>query len=877
MNINKSSPPRLADWILRVMARYEDSVSLRGDFEEEFDIIARSEGFPRAWLWCWIQLLKSFPRFVADSLYWRFVMFLNYLKIAWRNMKNDRRYVFIKITSLVVGLTCFLLITFFVRWKLSYDAFHERGDRIYRVVVRGNFNMGKTTMSYIPYPMAEAMAEEFPEAANVVRIHPPSRAWIFNYQDKKFFETGLAADENFLKMFTFPMAKGDAKTALREPMTIVLTESLGKKYFGNEDPFGKTLTIAYNGKYFDHKITGILKDVPNNSHLRFDYIVSLASLLFVNRESRSFESWGNWNGVVYVELTQGADPRALAKKLAPFYEKRAGQKSGDFILQPLKSIHLRSEAFGDAWNSQNYGMNNIYLLSCIAVVILVIAYVNYINLATARASKRMAEIGLRKVVGASRNHLIMQFLAESMLMTLISFGAAFLVALLTFPALSSFIDQSGGMDLFSDKMFLAGLAGLALLVGILAGIFPALVLSSLRPVNALRKSLSIKKKNFNFRNLMVVIQFGIAIILLVGTQVIIRQMRFIQSGNMGYDRDEVLVIDARDPLLQKNLIPLKNRILQNPKILGAASSWNLPSDILAMTGARVQAGTLPGPQNLLRSYYTAVDQNFLDLYGITLLAGRNFSEKNVLESEEAVIINETAAKELGWKDPLGKIYRVDPWAMNGRVIGIVRDFHFQSLHRPVEALTLMFDSGGSLQSRSGYLSLKVNTMDLNRTIASIKAIVESYMPDRPFTYFFLDDAFSEMYKTETKLRVLFRGFSALALFLSCLGLYGLASFTIERRTKEMGIRKVLGASLPGVFFLLTKEFLKWVLLVNLIAWPTAFVFMNKWLQSFAYRIPLGIWTFVTSSAVALMIALLTISFQTVKAGAANPVDSLRYE
>lgn len=872
MNKLRVRPPKVGGWVLKAMARYEDNVSLRGDFDEEFEAIAESEGYPKAWIWYWAHLLKSLPRFIADFLSWRFVMFLNYLKITWRSMKSDKRYVFIKITSLVVGLACFLMITFFVRWKLSYDSFHDRGDRIYRIVVRGNFNMGKTTMSFIPSPMAAAMTNEFPEAANVARVHP-LQDWMFKHHDKRFFETGLAADQNFLKMFTFPLAKGDAGTALREPMTIVLTEGLGKKYFGNEDPVGKTLTIPYYEKPFDFKITGILKDIPKNSHLRFDYIISLASLISLNRESRSFESWGNWNAVVYVELSQGADPPAFAAKLAPFYEKYAGQKSSAFVLQPLKSIHLRSDAFGDAKASQNFGMSNIYLLSCIAVVILVIACVNYINLATARASRRMTEIGLRKVVGASRSQLIKQFLAESVLLTFISFSAAFLAAFLAFPTLSSFIDKSAGMDVFRDAAFLTGLAGLAFLVGILAGIFPALILSSLRPVNALRKSLLIAKRNFNFRNLMVVVQFAIAIILIVGTQVIIRQMRFIQSGNMGYGRDEVLVIDVRDPKLQENFLPLKNRILQNPKILGAASSWNLPSDINPLLGARVQAGTLPAPQNLFSSYYTVVGQNFLDLYGITLLAGRNFSEKNALESEEAVIINETAAKELGWKDPLGKMYQVDWWAKNGRVIGVVKDFHFQSLHRPIEALTLMFNPGGSTR----YLSLKVNTTDLSRTIASIKETVDSYMPDRPFTYFFLDDAFNDMYKTENKLGVLFRGFSALALFLSCLGLYGLASFTIERRTKEVGIRKVLGATLPGVFFLLTKEFLKWALLVNLLAWPTAFVFMNKWLQSFAYRIHLGVETFLFSSVITVAIALLTISFQTVKAGTANPVDSLRYE
>jgi putative ABC transport system permease protein len=800
-------------------------------------------------------------------------MLRNYLKIAVRNLKSHKIYSIITITGLAVGMACFLLITLFVKWELSFDSFHEKGDRIFRVIVkseRGTFNLGKTTMGVLPPAMAVTMKEEFPEVVNSTGVYR-ARNYVFKHKEQRFLETGLLADENFLKMFSFPLARGHAETILQEPLTMVVTEEFRKKIFGDEDPLYKTLTLPHRGKRLDFTVTGVIEDVPKNTHLQFDFLLSMIRGKMLDGETNYDREWRSWDAFVYVELTENADPLEFAEKLPTHYEKHSGkQTTNSFILQPVKSIHLRSDAFIEI--SENYKMSNIYMFSCIAFVILFIACINYINLVTARGTRRSKEIGIRKVVGVQKKQLIRQFLGESVFLSLLSFSAAFLLVIVLFPAFRAFIGRDIEMDLFKDLLFMVESIGLAFLIGIVAGIIPSLFMASFQPVNALKEKYFSSGKRFNVRNLLVVAQFSISIILIAGTLIIVRQMNFIQNRNMGYDREQILVVELRDIKLQDHFPSIKNSILRIPQVLGATFSDSLPNDIVPMLQASVEEGTFPDSGDRFSFYYNVVDQDFLDVYGITLLYGRNFSEKYAREGEESVIINETAARQLGWKEPLGKKYQVNWIAPNGRVIGVIKDFHFQSLRQTIEPLTLLFDTVGN-----SHLSLKLNPTNLKNTIASVKNIIESYKPDFPFTYYFLDDSFNNMYREDKKLGNLFGGFSLLAVFISCLGLFGLASFTVENRTKEVGIRKVLGASLPGIFLLLTREFTKWVALANLIAWPLAYYFMNKWLQNFAYRSDLDVWLFVISGLTALCIAVLTVSFQSLKAATSDPVESLRYE
>ena len=870
--MKRTRPPKIAESILAILSSSK-KIGILGDTEEEYRMILSEKSRFKADMWYVWQIFLPLPFFVRQKIYWSLAMLSNYLKIALRNIKRNKVHSGINILGLATGMACFFLIMFFVRWELSYDSFHEKADRLFRVIVKSNdgtFNLGKTTMGVIPSPMAATMAEEFPEVIRVTRVHR-ARNFLFKYTEKKFVETGLYADPNFLKIFSFPLAKGNAETALREPLTMVVTEELGKKIFGDDDPVGKTLIFPYREKIFDIKVTGILKKIPKNSHLKFDYLISLISWKVLDGEAKYVGRWNNWNAFVYVELDPNTDPDEFADKLPAHLAKHSGQhRTSSFVLQPIKSIHLKSDAFIEI--SENYKMSNIYIFSCIAFVILFIACINYINLVTARASRRSKEIGIRKVVGARRKQLVRQLLGESIVLSFTAFFAAVFLLALFFPAFRAFVDKPMEISIFSDAPFLLEAIGLVFLVGLLAGIFPALYLSSFRPVSALKGIATSSAGKFNLRNVLVIVQFSVSIILIAVTLTIMKQMNYIRSRNMGFDREQVLVIDVRYPKLRDHILNIKSTVLQNTNVLGASLSDNLPTNIVPRITARVEEGTLPDSKDSFGSYYTVVDQDFLDVHGIELLSGRNFSEKFARESEESVIINETAANRLGWKEPIGKMYKTVALAENGRVIGVIKDFHFQSLHHSIQPLTLMF---GPNWCR--YLSLKINSSDIKGTIGFIRETVESFKPDYPFTYFFLDESFDEMYQEEQKLGKLFGNFTTLAIFISCLGLFGLASFAVETRTKEVGIRKVLGASISSIMMLISKGLTRSVFFANIFAWPVAYFIAHKWLENFAYRVNLGMWIFILSGLASLAIALLTISCQTVKAAAANPVDSLRYE
>ena len=798
-------------------------------------------------------------------------MIRNYLKIALRNLRKHKGYSFINIAGLAIGMFSFMLIMFFVRWELSYDAFHENKENKYRVIVQSNsgtYNFCKTTMGVIPSPMAVTLAEEYPEVIQVTRVHTARQA-LFAHDAVKFEENGLYADEHFLKIFSFPLMRGIAETALREPMTMVITQEMGEKYFGNEDPLGQTLIMPYRDNDYDMKITGVLKNVPDNSHLRFDFLISLVSKRIMDGESYYAGRWDNWNAFIYVELGQDTDPQEFAEKLPAHLEKHTGrERDVSFILQPIKSIHLKSDAFIEV--SENYKMSNIYIFSCIAFVILVIACINYINLATARAFRRSREIGIRKVVGALRGQLIRQLLGESVLVTIIAFFIAAFMVMLVLPSFNAFINRTIEVRLFSDILPTLMLLGVIFFVGIIAGLFPALFLSAFQPIKTLKGNASFTKRS-GMRDGLVLIQFCISIILITGTLIIFRQMNFIHSRNMGFDREQILVVNVRDRNLRDHLATIKNSLLQNPSIRNASTHWYLPSFIEPRIGSTVETGSLPDSEDRFSSYYTVGDHHFLDVFGIEILSGRNFSNLYTDEADASVILNETAVRQLGWDEPIGKTFR-NLLAPNGRVIGVVKDFHFHSLHRNIEPLVIAFKP-----DEGRYLSLKIIPDDLKNTIAFIQETIEAYHPDYPFTYFFFDEAFNDMYEEEKKLGTMFGGFSALSIFIACLGLFGLTAFTIETCTKEIGIRKVLGASLSGIIALLSKEFTRWMIFANVLAWPISYIVMNKWLQDFAYRISLNIWIFILSGLSVLAIALLTVSYQTIKAATANPVESLRYE
>ena len=782
-------------------------------------------------------------------------------------MKRNKVYSFINIAGLAVGLACFVLILLFVRFELSFDNFHENGDQIYRFYkkreVAGTSYMGNSYFMTTPAILAPTLKETFPEVVNTTRLNEAENT-LLAYETKQLYEDGIYADNEFLNIFTFPLVRGSKADALTEPYSIILTKRLAQKIFGSGDPLGKSLRIPEQEN--DYKITGIMKDVPDNSHLKFSFIISFLSL---KNRNRNFNDWYRNSYFTYVQLQEGTDSREFEKKIAVFLDRYAPKRLAHYTgyLQPLGRAHLYSHFNFDP--AVTGDIKNIYLYSAIAFIILLIACVNYMNLSTARSSQRAKEVGMRKVVGASRREIIRQFLGESTLTAFLALLLGLFLVKIALPMFNSFLGQTTPFDLSESPFLILAILIVILFVGLFSGSYPALFLSSFRPVQILKGVAGRAKKGAGLRNGLVTFQFSISVILIVCTIVVYSQLQFIRHKDPGYNREQVVVVPLRDIRRGEKLEVIKNLLNKNPNVLGVSASSHLPIAI----GNRTTVTVLNSEGEKVKTsmYYALVDFDFLDVFDIKLKAGRNFSRDFSTDPEDAVIINETAAERLGWKDPLGKSCSIQrDW--DQKVIGVVKDFHFQSYHLDIEPMALLMKGFWA-----SYLYVKIRTTDIPRTIAHIRKVYDEHKIHHAFDYYFLDDAFNKAYITEQKFGTLFKIFSVLAVFISALGLFGLASFSAEQKIKEIGIRKVLGASAFNITFLLSRQFMRWILIANLISWPIAYYVMNRWLQSFAYRTSLQVWIFALAAGLALLIALATVSYQSIKAASANPVDSLRYE
>lgn len=803
-------------------------------------------------------------------------MLINYLKIALRNIKRHKGYSIINIAGLAVGISCFILLMLYVQYETSFDAFHKKADRIYRIIRKtpAHIYSGKELRAQTPGPLAQTLMKEYPEVIHATKIGLYFTELLFTHENQTFYEKGISADKNFFKVFSFQLEKGNPETALAEPFAIVLTERLAEKYFGAEEPIGKTIKINEN---YNVKITGIVREIPKNSHLQFDYIMSIISLKLTQGKNNYLVRWDTPNNFqTYIELHKDTDYKELEKKLPAFAKRYVGHlernqkgQMESYHLQPLKNIHLDSHV-EDAISANSKKLY-IYIFTIIACVILLIACINYMNLTTASASKRSREIGIRKVVGALRQQLIKQFLFESIILTVIAFSAAVLIVTLILPLFNSFIDRNITFNILGNSNIIVGFIALLIFTGILSGLYPSLVISSFQPVKILKGAHNSFSKKSSLRNSLVVFQFCLSILLIVGAVVIVKQLSFIRNKELGFNREQILVVTVRDDRILRSYPSIKNALLQYPNITGISKSNDLPIT-QGSTGDVFVEGTDAGPGNEFKPYIVYVDQDFLDVYEIELISGRNFSMEFTNESLNSVIINETAAKMLGWKEPIGKQCRTWP-AENGKVIGVIQDFHFHSLYNRIEPLILTY----APPHMGRYLSIKISSGNIEKTTDFINKTFKSFGSNRPLECFFLDDAFDSIYKAEQRLGVAFNYFSGLALFIACLGLSGLSSYIAETRTKEIGIRKVLGATAPRIAFLLYGKFALTILIANMIAFPIAYYASSKWLENFAYKISIDIWVFLLPAVISFAISFLTVSYQTIKAAYANPVDSLRYE
>jgi putative ABC transport system permease protein len=796
-------------------------------------------------------------------------MLIKYIQIGIRNLLKHKAYSGINIIGLAIGMTCFILIAIYIQWELSYDKYHQYGEHIYRIVLNpGSFvYQNKDGFNCTPAALMPVLLDECPEIVNGTRISKNSCLIHFNenacIEDRFYY-----ADPDFLNMFSFPLIAGNIETALQNPFSVILTESMARKYFGQSNPIGQTIQVDQQDSY---SVTGVIQDTPQNSHFIFDFVASFNTLY---SKRKNMESWNSNNYPAYVQMNANSNPADVDGKLDEIVKKYKGEDNyTKFRLEAMHRIHLHGDRNFEL--SNNSDIRTIYLFAAIGFFILLIACFNYINISTAQSTKRAKEVGLRKVVGANRGQLIRQFLSESVLFSVIGFILAVLFAELLLPIFRMTMNLNIELSAFSEIKLLSGLFVFLLVVGCLAGALPAFMISSFHPAHILK---NIAKKNsnsfFSLRNMLVIIQFIISAILIVSTMTVYRQLQYIRNKKLGYNKEHIFAMTISDDRLKKNYQSLINELSANHRIADISVSNALPHSIRSSTD-----GDWFGRENdkHFPVYYAKIDRHFLDLYEMELKAGQ--MPKNEPSSFTGFILNEKAVEALQWEDPVGKNFGCNMIPKeNGRVVAIVKDFHYYPLHYAIAPLALQLGVEDSNPTPWGklYFSIKINSQDISGTLAFIEKKWKQFS-QYPFEFQFIDSSLDEMYKTEQKLGYLFNIFAVIAICIACLGLYGLISFAIEQKIKEIGIRKVLGASVKQIVFLLSNEIVLCVLLANLFALPLASVAMNKWLQNFAYRIDLTVCPFLLAGFLAMGIALFTVSWQTIRAATANPVESLRYE
>ena len=807
-------------------------------------------------------------------------MLKNYIKIAFRSLQKNKAYTIINILGLTVGLACCILILLHVQDELSYDEFLEGKENIYRVALERVYPDHTSYYALIPSGFSEAFAEEIPGVEESTRLLGfPNFTNIVEYNDKVFEENYVFfADSNFFKIFDFELLQGDKNSVLKNPNTVILTQSTARKYFGNENPIGNTLEINDN----ETTVVGLMQDVPENSHIKFDFLSASTNLGFLQQPN-----YLGFSSYTYIKLKSGINDQEVENKIPDVVEKYAsGQIERDlgisfseykaagngynYFLQPVTNIHLYSNLQTEI--KPNGSIVYVYIFISIAVLILIIACINFVNLATARSAERAREVGVRKVMGSDRGQLIRQFLAESVFISLISLVMAVAVIQIILPAFNVLAGKELFIDLFGSTLIGPALLIFAIIVGLLAGIYPAFYISSMKPVEVMKGKFQSNSKGRWLRNGLVVFQFAISIILISGTLVVSNQMDYIRNKKLGFDKENILVVENFNNLQQPETFKQQVKNLAAVRNVGATGT--MPGD--NFFGIQFRQ---PGDQDILTTKGLTVDDYFIETMGIKLLEGESFKEG--IDDSLHIILNESAVRALGIENPVGAMLNStrninnEQVTLDFTVIGVAENFNFESLRTDITPLAIL--SSESAIGFENFLTVRISGSSFNETIDQVESMWASMVPDRPFSYTFLDSDLEKMYESEQVSAKIFAIFSILAIIIACVGLFGLAAYTAYQRTKEIGVRKVLGASVPNIVLLLSRDFTRLVGWAFLIAAPVAYLVMENWLQNFAFRIELGLTIFLTSGLIALLVALVTVSFQAISAALRNPVNSLRSE
>ncbi len=863
-NRSEHKPPRWASWLLNVLLPDGEWMTPVGDFEEYFAELSRGHGAMRATVWYVFAVFGLIPRRVGNTVYWNTIMLKNYLKTSYRNLLRYKTYSVINLLGLSLGTACFLLISMYVSEERSFDAFHEDADRIHRLNVDFITEQSTFSNALSSAPMGPNLKSVSPGIESMTRIRRVLPEALLQFGETRFYEEGgFWADSTFLRVFSFALMQGDQDRVLTAPNSVVLTRSMAKRYFGLDDPVGQTLRM---NNVADLTVTGVLEDVPLTSHIDFDYLISFSTI------DNGLTSWFSNPYYTYMKLGPSVDPESInaaALPLVESYMAESAQQAGMSVrlwIQPLLDIRLNPQN-NDI--STGRGSRHLILLSGIAIFILILACVNFVNLATARSATRSKEVGMRKVIGAQRPQLIAQFLGESSMLAFLACGAGLVIAFQTLPLFASLVGRELTMPL--SWTLLGYVLATGALVSLISGLYPALQLSRLNPIRILKGSVgSAGKARSAFRSSLVVFQFSVSVALIVVTGMVFLQLDFMKTKSLGLSTEHVVVLPVNRALAERTS-SLKTAISSIPGVENISYSNRAPGT--GAYGTITQRMDRPD-DTIIETKYFHADQNLLDVLGVPLTAGRFFESESNPDAAARFVINQQAVHDLGWESAQDALGQELEWSGDtvGPIIGVIEDYHFQPMTVQMQPVVMQFRESGE-----GVLLLRLSTDDITALMSEVERRWSEIASDWPFVASFLDQDYDSLYQSEEQFGAIFSTFSILAIIIACLGLFGLATFAVQQRTRELGIRKALGATGSGIVVLLSKEFTVLVLIANVVAWPAAYFFLDSWLNNFPFRTSMAWWVFALAGAGALLIAMLAVSSQAYRASRTNPVEALRFE